>query len=251
MNLNLNGATTALLCTCALMLTACGDREPDRVVKDADGVVITPKSGHAKRVRLQALSDRIIRVTAVPTESFEPPDSLMVDATVPAAATVTVETTDTVARVKTAELIAEVALDTGLVTFKGLDGKPILAESKRADFTPVQIEGNEFFAIQQQFNPGTSEGFYGLGQHQNAQMNYNGEDVELAQHNMDIAVPFVLSSNNYGVLWDNSSVTRFGNPKPYGLASRDLKITDAEGKPGGFTATYSIKGDVKLTRVEP
>ena len=45
----------------------------------------------------------------------------------------------------------------------------------------------------------------GLGQHQNAQMNLNGEDVELAQHNMDIAVPFVVSSRNYGVLWDNNS----------------------------------------------
>ena len=42
------------------------------------------------------------------------------------------------------------------------------------------------------------------GQHQNAQMNLNGEDVELAQHNMDIAVPFVVSSRNYGVLWDNN-----------------------------------------------
>jgi alpha-D-xyloside xylohydrolase len=82
-------------------------------------------------------------------------------------------------------------------------------------------------------------------------MNYNGEDVELAQHNMDIAVPFVLSSRNYGVLWDNASVTRFGNPKAYGPASRDLKITAADGQPGGFTATYSIKGSDKLTRVEP
>ena len=77
--------------------------------------------------------------------------------------------------------------------------------------------------MSQRFNPGTDEAFFGLGQHQNAQMNLNGEDVELAQHNMDIGVPFVVSSRNYGVLWDNNSITRFGNPKPYGLASRDLE----------------------------
>ena len=29
-------------------------------------------------------------------------------------------------------------------------------------------------------------------------MNYNGEDVELAQHNMDVAIPFVLSTRKYG-----------------------------------------------------
>ena len=67
----------------------------------------------------------------------------------------------------------------------------------------------------QQFNRGTDEGFYGLGQHQNRQMNYNGEDVELAQHNMDVAIPFVVSTRNYGLLWDNNSITRFGDPEPY------------------------------------
>ena len=66
-------------------------------------------------------------------------------------------------------------------------------------------------------------------------MNFNGEDVELAQHNMDIGVPFVVSSRNYGVLWDNNSITRFGDPRP-AACSRDLKLYDAKGKEGGFTA---------------
>jgi alpha-D-xyloside xylohydrolase len=35
-----------------------------------------------------------------------------------------------------------------------------------------------------------------------------------------------------------------------GLASRDLKIRDASGKEGGFTARYSIDGVLKLERVE-
>jgi alpha-D-xyloside xylohydrolase len=243
-------STALLLCAFALGQSGCGEKEPQRVVKEADGIIVTPKSGAAKRIRLIALADRIIRVTAVPNDSFDVPPSLMVDATMPAPATFTVETTDKVARIKTAEVIAEVALDSGLISFKDLQGTPLLVESKR-ELTPLKVDGQDFYAIHQQFNPGTDEAFYGLGQHQNAQMNYNGEDVELAQHNMDIAVPFVLSNHNYGVLWDNTSVTRFGNPKPYGLASRDLTITDANGKAGGFTATYAIKGEVKLTRVEP
>ena len=72
-------------------------------------------------------------------------------------------------------------------------------------------------SVTQQFNRGTDEGFYGLGQHQNRQMNYNGEDVELAQHNMDVAIPFVVSTRNYGLLWDNNSITplrRSASPTP-------------------------------------
>ena len=60
------------------------------------------------------------------------------------------------------------------------------------DMTTWDSGGEKFVAVRQRFNRGTDEGFYGLGQHQNRQMNYNGEDVELAQHNMDIGIPFVV-----------------------------------------------------------
>ena len=81
-------------------------------------------------------------------------------------------------------------------------------------------------------------------------VNLNGEDVELSQHNSDIAVPFVVSTRNYGVLWDNNGISRIGNPRPYGYASRDLVIKDVTGKEGGFTARYFIGGVQKLERVE-
>lgn len=235
--------------TLAFALSGCSNDE-DRVARAGDGIVVTPEAGPAKRVRLQVVSDRIVRVTAVPTDAFDVPESLMVTAKAPATATFDYATRDGVARISTPHITAEVALETGLVTFKNAQGKPVLTESKRA-FEPVKVDGKDFYSIRQQFNPGTDEAFYGLGQHQNAQMNLNGEDVELAQHNMDIAVPFVMSNRNYGVMWDNSSVTRFGNPRAYAPASQDLTITDADGKPGGFTASYSVKGEVKVTRVEP
>jgi len=79
-------------------------------------------------------------------------------------------------------------------------------------------------------------------------MNYNGEDVELAQHNMDIAVPFVVSTRNYGLLWDNNSITRFGDPDPYPLAGA---AGDGLTVAGGWTATYSANGKAIATRQEP
>lgn len=42
------------------------------------------------------------------------------------------------------------------------------------------------------------EAFYGLGQYQADQYIYNGEQVFLFQNNTEVAVPFLLSSKNFG-----------------------------------------------------
>jgi alpha-D-xyloside xylohydrolase len=217
--------------------------------KAADGVIVTPASGPAKKVRVQVMGDRAFHVTATPTDSLDTPASLMVTAQ-PRTAGFTVEQVAGKVVLKAGKATAEVTLSDGAVAFKDAAGKTVLAEQGRQAFKPLTIDGKGFYAVSQRFNPATDEAFYGLGQHQNGQMNYNGQDVELAQYNRDIAVPFVLSSRNYGVLWENNGITRFGDPTPYDVASRDLKIFDASGKAGGFTARYYVKGELKLTRVE-
>ena len=216
--------------------------------KTADGVIVTPASGPAKKVRLQVMGERIIHVTATPTDSLEVPPSLMV--TAKPGGTFTVSEAGGKVVVKVGKATAEVSLADGAVSFRDEAGKLVLAETGRRPFKTETIDGKTFYGVSQQFNPGTDEAFYGLGQHQNGQMNYNGQDVELAQYNRDIAVPFVLSTRNYGLLWENNGITRFGDPTPYDLASRDLKIFDAAGKPGGFTAKYYVGDTLKFTRTE-
>ena len=57
------------------------------------------------------------------------------------------------------------------------------------------------------------------------------------QYNTKISVPFVVSSKNYGVLFDNYSYSRYGDPRPY--SNLDIfKLYDKNGKEGGLTATY-------------
>ncbi len=227
---------------CVALLSGCAGKAPEgSFVQDATGVVVTPAAGDAKRVRLEVRSDRIIRVTAVADENLQLPASLMVLPAANASPSFNVEKKEGDLTVSTAAVVAHVSLANGAVRFTDAAGKALLDETQSRKLGS---------GVTQRFNPGTDEAFYGMGQHQNAQVNLNGEDVELSQHNMDIAVPFVVSSRNYGVLWDNNGISRFGNPKPYGLASRDLKIRDASGKEGGFTARYSIDGALKLERVE-
>ncbi len=218
--------------------------------KTATGVVVRPDVGTAKEVRLEVMTPSIIHVLAVDDPKREQIPSLMTVAT-PQPGNFTV--TAGKGKVQTVTLnagktSAQVDLHTGLVTFFNAKGEAVLT-GKSAAITPVTIEGKSYVATSAQFNPGTTEAFYGLGQHQNGQMNYNGEDVLLSQHNMDVAVPFVVSDKNYGLLWDNDSISRFGDPKPYGLISRDLKLTGDKGQ-AGLTARYYVDGKLVLTRQE-
>lgn len=214
--------------------------------KTATGIVVHPDKGTAKEVRLEVMSPSIIHVLAVDDAKREQVPSLMTVAK--PEGSFTVKATKGHVTLDAGKARAQVDLASGLVTFFNAAGQPVLNETQ-ASVTPVTVEGRSYIASQARFNPGTTEAFYGLGQHQNAQMNLNGEDMLLSQHNMDVAVPFVMSDRNYGVLWDNDSITRWGDPKPYGHINRDLKLVGDDGKPG-LTAKYYVDGKLVLTRSE-
>ena len=55
------------------------------------------------------------------------------------------------------------------------------------------------------------EALYGLGQHQEGFLNLRDIPVQLLQANTNIAIPFLLSTNGYGLLWNNAALTDF-NP---------------------------------------
>ena len=219
------------------------------VTRLPDGIVVSV-DGSQQKVRLRVVSNHIIHVTAVPQGGFDLPPSLMALKT-GGDSHFSVHEHDGTVELDTSAIEAKVSLRDGAVSFFDHDGKPILAEQPDGrNFTPVTVLGKSFYAIRQQFASPADEAFYGLGQHQQGTVNYKGKDVELAQHNMDIAIPFVVSSRNYGVLWDNNSITRFGDPRPYQMINHGLKLFDANGKPGGLTASYYVDGKLKLRRDE-
>jgi alpha-D-xyloside xylohydrolase len=93
--------------------------------------------------------------------------------------------------------------------------------------------------LQKAFSVDIEEAFYGLGQHQAGLMNYRGWQVDLTQYNSVAVVPFLVSSKNYGILWDNNSITKFGDVRPYQQLSK-LKLYGKDQKTGGLTATYAF-----------
>jgi alpha-D-xyloside xylohydrolase len=111
----------------------------------------------------------------------------------------------------TAKLKVGIERESGAIHYAGVDGKPLTTESYRS-LKPVEVNGEKtfhpetFFAIY-----GSHEGIYGLGQHQAGVWNYRGETVDLSQENTNITVPLLVSSNGYGIFWNNASRSRVNN----------------------------------------
>jgi alpha-D-xyloside xylohydrolase len=113
---------------------------------------------------------------------------------------------------KTAKLSVSVDTATGAVSFADAAGQPILAEKPggRA-LTPATIQGEATASARQEWLPNPDEALYGLGQHQLGLMDIKGYALDLYQYNTNVVVPFLVSSRGYGILWDNTSFTRFGD----------------------------------------
>ena len=55
------------------------------------------------------------------------------------------------------------------------------------------------------------ESLYGLGQHQHGLLDIKDTDFDLRQYNTEVFIPYLVSSRGYGILWDNTSYSRFGD----------------------------------------
>src|SRR6201993_1737655 len=128
------------------------------------------------------------------------------------------ETTDA-AILTTDTLKIELSLKWGNVQFSTAGGENLLRErnSIPRTYEPAELNGEKTFHVEARFAPDVSEGFYGLGQHQSGMFNYRGSTVELGQNNTDVAIPLLLSSKGYALMWNTASLTHADNRFPLEL----------------------------------
>jgi alpha-D-xyloside xylohydrolase len=177
----------------------------DRV---ANGVVLVRKSGTMK---LQVCSDTIIRVLYSPTSSFpDRPDPVVIKSSWPGTRW-DFQADDETVVLATARIRAVVQRKDGSVTFQDSSGRQLFQQTELT-LAPVDVNGERTYRAELYSRLwGSYEGFYGLGQHQAGVWNYRGEAVDLSQDNTNISTPFFLSSNGYGIFWNNASRSRFNN----------------------------------------
>ena len=220
------------------------------------------KEGGAQVVRLQVVNDNIIRVQATPENKLPEKQSLIIVKQTQAPK-FTVTDGDEVC-VKAARVEARVDKKTGGVTFYDANGKVLLKESKKGKtFKPFRVPDREIGVdvakVPEAQRNGLSwrllfdskkEAIYGLGQHQSEELNMKGLNEDLFQYNTKVSVPFILSSKNYGLLWDSYSYCRWGNPEEYVQLGKAFKIYDKQGREGHLTGTYTDKNGKQIVRDE-
>lgn len=178
------------------------------VQKEPDGVRLMLQKGV---MRLQVCSDSIIRVRYSPTESVPVhPDLVVIKNSWPAT-NWEMQSSDESVVLSTAQIKAVILRKDSSVTFQDVAGKTLFQQTELT-MTPVTVNGEQTHHVEL-FSKlwGSNESFYGLGQHQAGVWNYRGEAVDISQDNTNISIPFFLSSNGYGIFWNNASRSRFNN----------------------------------------
>jgi alpha-D-xyloside xylohydrolase len=184
------------------------------VERQGDGALLTMKTGV---LRLRVCADSIVQVTYSPSTSIpDVPSYILTKSTWPATRW-TLDQTDNDLTLTTLKMKVTISRANSKILFSDPTGKKLFQEDERT-MTPVEVNGEKTYHSELLSSLWDStEAFYGLGQHQSGVMNYHGEAVDLSQDNTNISVPFFLSSNGYGILWNNSSRSRFNNRFPHAL----------------------------------
>ncbi len=220
-----------------------------------DGIVVTTSGrdrSAAKLVRLQVMDEGIIRVSATPEQAFPDRKSLILVEQERGTPAFGVVGEGDLVRLTTGKLEVVVSRETGRVEFLDTEGNTLLSELPGGgkSFAPIEVEGRRGYSFRQVFDSPEDEAFFGLGQHQSDEWNYKGKNEILYQYNTKVSIPFVVSSKNYGILWDNYSLTKFGDVRDYGELSQ-FTLYNLDGEEGGLTATYvTAEGETYLRRDE-
>ena len=176
--------------------------------RDANGVRLTLQSGV---MRIQVCSESILRVRLSPASAVPShPDLVVIKENWPAVKW-ELQTTDDAITLSTSQIKAVVDRKNSSITFQDSAGKTLFQQTE-ASLTPVVVNGEQTYHTELYSKLwGSYESFYGLGQHQAGVWNYRGEVVDISQDNTNISIPLLLSSNGYGIFWNNASRSRFNN----------------------------------------
>ncbi|MDP9001511.1 MAG: DUF5110 domain-containing protein, partial [Myxococcota bacterium] len=201
-----------------------------------DGLTLAVPGGLLK---IQVCADDVVRVAYAKDAGFFTRPTLATAAKQCAGAMFQTATAAGRTTITTAKLTVQV--DTanggmGTVTFVDAAGQTILAEKAGGGrtITAATVQGEATSNVRQEWVPNADESLYGLGQHQHGLIDIKGTDLDLHQYNTEVFIPLLVSSKGYGIFWDNTSWTRFGD------------LSDAVPLPGltGLYATGGIPGDV-------
>lgn len=216
----------------------------------ATGVTIPTKDG---TIFLRPLEDGAIRVQITKSRQSPDEDSLVLLKTSTTSHFRVRETAQAVI-VDAGGLQARVDRQTGALSFTDAQGSVFLQEKDGGrSFRPAQSE-TESSTIEDAFLSAKDEYLFGSGQFQDGYLNVRGLPRRLTQVNTQIAIPFLLSSKGYGLLWHNYGRTdlnpadtkiRLTQTGTGAATSADVTTSSGTQREQQQEATFSGEIDVK------
>ena len=201
-----------VLLTCALFFfgTWSANAAVNAFKKDADGVTFKLDKGLMK---IKVCSSDIIEVKYTIFDAFEQKESLVVNNKWSANTAFTVTDSNGTVVITTARLKISVDKVTNAISYADKSGNIITSEDKAENktITPATIAGISTYNVTTQFNSPANEGLFGLGCHpeDSLSINYKGRNQEMLIKYMTGAIPVMLSTKGFGLLWDNYSASNF------------------------------------------
>ena len=154
----------------------------------------------------------IIQVKYTMLDSFTSKKSLVVNAKwQPQNFTVSEKNNKVIINTKT--LVISVDKTTNAITYADANNNVILAESADSNktMTAATIAGIKTYNCSTEFDSPVDEALYGLGCHplDSGSINYKGRNQDLAIRYLTGAIPVLISTKGYGLLWDNYSASNY------------------------------------------
>lgn len=161
-----------------------------------------------------------------------------------------------VAVFSTERMIVTVDAAGGIVAVADASGKEVFKATGH-ELKEAQVQGEATREATLTIASPEDEYLYGLGQFQDGFLNVKGLTRRLTQVNTQIAIPFLMSSKGYGILWNNYGLTDF-NPADSKVvmereegegAERRVNVTSTEGgrwelrRNNNFKATLEVPED--------
>jgi alpha-D-xyloside xylohydrolase len=194
------------------------------------------------RLRVLFVTDRIVRVSATPNPQWSTSAGMMRVPVRDKPGPVVVSQDDATLTLRSAALAVTLDRASGALTVRDRAGRVVLREDPAAprsfartaviksvpDPATVrsvrtvdgerqqagayrQARDREAWRAQVRFRLGDDEGLYGLGFDETADLNLRGKTKRLYQHNLRVAIPFLVSTRGYGLLFDSYSAMTFAD----------------------------------------
>jgi alpha-D-xyloside xylohydrolase len=205
--------------------------------KNTDGITFNLNKGLMK---VKICMDNMVEVKYTELPVFMDKPSLVVTNEWKTIPTFTVTENEKEIIISTAKIHVIVNKQSNSVKYTDLNDKVILSEddSQSKSMTSAVIAGIDVYNCTSIFNSPADESLYGLGCHpeDSLSINYKGRNQDMAIKYMTGAIPVLLSTKGYGLLWDNYSASNF-----YGAEAANTKYK-YESESGTMVDYYFIYG---------